>query len=186
MPVDCNNLLTPPGAKRQLGAVFCAVLALVVLAVDLPVVHHHHDTPGLYDEVQARSGRSATIVPGFARMGTFTVKVALSHPERPANQITLELLVDRGATWSLIPAEAARALNVQPLETRSVKTADGRRLELPLTEVRFTMDGRSLTTPSLIGAPDAPALLGAVTLEAFGLAADPVQKILVPVTGLLL
>ncbi len=53
-------------------------------------------------------------------------------------------------------------------------------------EIRFTIDGRSLTTPCLIGASDAPALLGAVTLEAFGLAADPVQKTLVPVTGFLL
>ncbi len=67
-----------------------------------------------------------------------------------------------------------------------MRTAVGRRLELPLAEVRFTIDGRSLTTPCLVGAPEAPALLGAVTLEAFGLAADPVQKILVPVTRLLL
>lgn len=119
-------------------------------------------------------------------MGTFTVKVTLSHPEHRAKQLTLELLVDTGATWSLIPAEAARSLGVEPLETRPVRTADGRRFDLPLSEIRFTIDGRSLTTPCLIGAPDAPALLGAVTLEAFGLAADPVQKALVPVTGLLL
>jgi len=50
MPIDCTNLLTRQGTSRQIAAMFCAVLALVVLAVDLPVVHHHHDTPGLYDE----------------------------------------------------------------------------------------------------------------------------------------
>ncbi len=119
-------------------------------------------------------------------MGTFSVKVVLSHPEHRVKQLTLDLLVDTGATWSLIPADAARSLGVVPSETRPVRTADGRRLDLPLGEVRFTIDGRSLTTPCLIGASDAPALLGAVTLEAFGLAADPVQKILIPVTGLLL
>lgn len=119
-------------------------------------------------------------------MGTFTVKVTLTHPQRPANQLTLDLLVDTGATWSLIPAEAARSLGVDPSESRPVRTADGRRLDLPLGEVRFTIDGRSFTTPCLIGAADVPPLLGAVTLEAFGLAADPVQKTLVPVTGLLL
>lgn len=119
-------------------------------------------------------------------MGTFAVKVTLSHPERRAIQMTLDLLVDTGATWSLIPAEAARSLGVEPSETRPVRTADGRQLVLPLGEVRFTIDGRSLTTPCLIGGPESPALLGAVTLEAFGLAPDPVQKILVPVTGLLL
>lgn len=119
-------------------------------------------------------------------MGTFTVQTTVGHPERRGVRVTLELLVDTGATWSLIPSETARSLGVEPIETRSVQTADGRRLDLPLAEVRFTIGGRSLTTPCLVGAADAPALLGAVTLEAFGLAADPVQKILVPVTGLLL
>lgn len=119
-------------------------------------------------------------------VGTFSVKVTLSHPERRASQLTLDLLVDTGATWSLIPADAARSLGVEPLETRQVETADGRRVGSPLAEVRFTIDGRSLTTPCLIGAAAVPALLGAVTLEAFGLAADPIRKTLVPVTGLLL
>src|SRR2546425_6487560 len=98
-------------------------------------------------------------------METFTVKATLSHPEHRGTALTLDLLVDR-------------SLGVEPSETRPVRTADGRRLDLPLCEVRCTLNGRSLTTPYLIGAPDAPALLGA--------AADPVQKILVPVTGLLL
>lgn len=119
-------------------------------------------------------------------MGTFAVRVTLTHPEQRASLLSLDFLVDTGATWSLIPADTARSLGLVPIETRSVRTADGRRLELPLVEARFTIDGRSLTTPCLIGAADAPALLGAVTLEAFGFAADPVQKILVPVTGLLL
>lgn len=100
--------------------------------------------------------------------------------------MTLDLLVDTGATLSLIPPEVARVLGVEPFETRPVRTADGRRLDLPLAEVRFTIDGRSLTTPCLIGAPGALPLLGAVTLEALGLAPDPVQRVLVPVTGLLL
>lgn len=50
MPVNCINLLAWRGTKRQIAAVCGAVLALVVLAVDLPVVDHQHNTPGLYDE----------------------------------------------------------------------------------------------------------------------------------------
>ena len=119
-------------------------------------------------------------------MGTFTVRATLSHPERRETQVTLDLLVDTGATWSLIPPDAAQSLGVEASGTRAVRTADGRRLDLPLAEVRFTIDGRSLTTPCLIGAPGALPLLGAVTLEGLGLAADPVQKLLVPVTGFLL
>ncbi len=41
-------------------------------------------------------------------METFTVKATLSHPEHRGTALTLDLLVDTGATWSLIPLEAAR------------------------------------------------------------------------------
>ena len=119
-------------------------------------------------------------------MGTFTIRAILSHPERRETQVTLDLLVDTGATWSVIPPEVARILGVEPFETRPVRTSDGSRLDLPLAQARITVEGRSLITPCLIGSPGVPALLGAVTLEAFGLAPDPIQKILVPVTGLLL
>jgi clan AA aspartic protease len=118
-------------------------------------------------------------------VGTFAVRATLSHPEQRESQVTLDLLVATGATWSLVPAGTARTLGIEPVETRPVKTADGRRLDLPVAEVRFTINGRSLTTPCLIGATDTSALLGAVTLEAFGFAADPIQRVLIPVTGLL-
>lgn len=119
-------------------------------------------------------------------MGTFSIRATLSHPEHRERQITLDLLVDTGATWSLIPPEAARVLGVEPFETRPVRTADGRRLDLPLAQAWITVEGRSLITPCLIGSPGVPALLGAVTMEALGLAPDPVQRVLVPVTGFLL
>ncbi|MBI4587705.1 MAG: aspartyl protease family protein [Candidatus Rokubacteria bacterium] len=119
-------------------------------------------------------------------MSTFSIRATVRHPDRPESRLSIDLLADTGATWSLIPSGAAHSLGIEPVETRSVRTADGRGLDLPVAEVRFTIDGRSLTTPCLIGPPDASALLGAVTLEAFALAPDPVQKILVPVTGLLL
>ena len=119
-------------------------------------------------------------------MGTFTVRATLSHPDRRESRLTLDLLVDTGATWSVIPPEVARVLGVEPFETRPVRTADGRRLDLPLAQAWITVEGRSLITPCLIGSPGVPALLGAVTLEGLGLAVDPVQRVLVPVTGSLL
>lgn len=119
-------------------------------------------------------------------MGTFSIRATLSHPEHAEARVILDLLVDTRATWSVIPPEVARVLGVEPFETRPVRTADGRRLDLPLAQAWITVEGRSLITPCLIGSPGVPALLGAVTLEGLGLAADPVQKVLVPVTGFLL
>ena len=122
----------------------------------------------------------------MSAVGTFAVRATLENPNDHGTPVALDMLVDTGATWSLISSDDARILGVQPVEVRSVRTADGRQLDVPLAEVRFTISGRRLTTPCLIGGPEATALLGAVTLEAFGLAVDPVQKILVPVAGLLL
>ncbi len=48
------------------------------------------------------------------------------------------------------------------------------------------MDGREEVTLVVFGEPDAPALLGAYTLEGLRLAADPVSRRLIPVPGLLL
>lgn len=35
MPIDCTNLLSRRGTKRQIAAMCCAVLALVVLALSI-------------------------------------------------------------------------------------------------------------------------------------------------------
>ena len=58
--------------------------------------------------------------------------------------------------------------------------ADGRRLELDFGEARAAINGESVTTLVVFGEDDAPALLGAYTLEGLALAVDPVNQRLVP------
>jgi hypothetical protein len=47
------------------------------------------------------------------------------------------------------------------------------------------IDGRNRLTVAVFGEPQSEPLLGVVTLEEFGLAADPVNRRLVPVPALL-
>ena len=47
-------------------------------------------------------------------------------------------------------------------------------------EARATIDGDSVTTIVVFGEDNAPALLGAYTLDGLALAVDPVEQRLVP------
>ena len=114
-------------------------------------------------------------------MGTFTVPVTLVHPDQRERVIAIDLLVDTGATYSLLPAETVAELQLPTLEERPAELASGELVVYRLGEVRVRLDGREFSTIFVAGPPGCPALLGAVTLEAFGLAADPVHQQLFPV-----
>lgn len=118
-------------------------------------------------------------------MGTFSVTAALANPQRPDQRVSLDLIVDTGATWTLLPAEVVEQLGLTAGREREVTLASGERARYRLGEVRLRLDGEELTTVFLSGPPGALALLGAVTLEQFGLAPDPIRQTLVPITGLL-
>ncbi len=113
-------------------------------------------------------------------MGLFRVPAKLTGPTGRSEQ--LELLVDTGATFLVVPRTLADRLALQPTRTCPLLIAGGREEIWPLAEARLALDGLEVTTPCLI-APDGPALLGAVALESLLLAVDPIAKRLVPVKG---
>lgn len=118
-------------------------------------------------------------------MGTFPVTVSLANPQRPEQRLTLDLLVDTGATWTMLPAEVVTQLGLTATRQRAVTLANGERASYPAGQVAIQLNGEELISIFLAGPPGCLALLGAVTLEQFGLAPDPVRKTLVPVGGLL-
>ena len=118
-------------------------------------------------------------------MGTFSVSASLVNPQRPEQRLTLDLLVDTGATWTMLPEEIVRRLGLSAARQRAVTLASGERVTYPAGQVAIELDREQLITVFLEGPPGCLALLGAVTLEEFGLAPDPVRKTLVPVGGLL-
>ena len=63
--------------------------------------------------------------------------------------------------------------------------ADGREVRYPVAAARVRLPGRTRHTLAVFGDASSEPLLGAYTLEAFGLAADPANRRLVPVPGLL-
>ena len=111
-------------------------------------------------------------------MGLFHVKGHLTGPTGRVEEV--ELLVDTGATLSVVPRSLAERLELK--STRSVVIAGGQRDIWPIAEARLALNGAEITTPCFI-APDGPPLLGAVALESLFLAVDPVGKRLIPVDG---
>ena len=93
---------------------------------------------------------------------------------------TVRMLVDTGATFSVIPPSLARALGIRrPRRSVSVRLADGRRVRLGADLAIIKIDGREAPTTILVGKVDEP-ILGVEALEALGLVVDPGKKRLSP------
>ena len=116
----------------------------------------------------------------MVRMGLFRVTGRLSGPTGRTEDV--ELVVDTGATFLVVPRTLADRLGLVSRRTRPVVTAGGQRNMWPVAEVRLSINGDEVTTPCFV-APNGPPLLGAVALESLLLGVDPVAKRLIPVEG---
>jgi len=121
-------------------------------------------------------------------MGIFTVpaKVYTGFPNGERAPAELELLVDTGATFSVVPREVLLRVGVKPVEKREILTVNQTLLRRDLGYVGIEVAGRRVLTPVLFGDSNDFAVLGAVTMEIAGLVVDPERKTLEPRPSLLL
>lgn len=117
-------------------------------------------------------------------MGTFRVTVHLAGATGERFQL-LEALVDTGASYTWIPRDTLEGLEVRPDESRVFVLADGREVRYPVAWVRVRLGERTQPTLVVCGDSGTEPLLGAFTLEGFGLGVDPVNRRLIPVPALL-
>ena len=117
-------------------------------------------------------------------MGLFRARVEVANPAGGPFR-TIEPVVDTGAVYSMLPASLLESLGLSPDEPQTFILADGNTREYGLGEARFRIEGRERTTPVIFG-PESVFLLGAVSLEVFGLIADTTQRRLIPSPELLL
>jgi clan AA aspartic protease len=114
-------------------------------------------------------------------VGTFTVKFTVSHPLSPGQRLKLEGLVDTGALFTQIPADALSQIGIAPSGSRAVHYADGTRNVVPVAKADVAIDGVETATMILCGRPGSLVLLGATTLETLGLGVDPIHKKLITI-----
>ena len=111
-------------------------------------------------------------------MGIFT-KDVLVGGSRGGRFETVEAMVDTGAAYSMFPARLLKSLGVEPFGEREFTLADGSKRRLELGEVRLRIGPDERASVAIFG-PDDRALLGAVSLQEFGLIADTTHHELIP------
>ena len=116
-------------------------------------------------------------------MGLTCIEGLLSGPT--GKQASVKFLVDSGATYTLVPAEQARLLELQPKRSVAFSLADGTTIERQVSECHLSLPQGEGHTPVILGEPGDEALLGAITLEELGLVLNPFTRKLQPMRMML-
>ena len=117
-------------------------------------------------------------------MGHF--RVALQVGNRAGERFEpIEALVDTGATYTWIPRDVLTRLGVTPEEEWPFVLADGREVRYQVAWMLMRIGERTQPTIIVFGEPGSEPILGVFALEGFRLAADPVNRRLISVPGLL-
>lgn len=118
-------------------------------------------------------------------MGTFHVPIEIGNAEGTRFE-AIDALVDTGASYSRAPRSLLERLGVQPQERWPFRIADESVVEHEVGQGTVRLAGRSRLTVLVFGDEGQEPLLGAVTLEEFGLGVGPLHRRLVPVPALLM
>ena len=112
-------------------------------------------------------------------MGTFTVTLEVANLDG-AEFVGVEALVDTGATHTLLGKDLLENLGIRPYEQTQYQLADDSFAEYDKGLARLRLEGKETVTPVVFGPAGVSPLIGAVTLQVFELAVDPLQERLIP------
>ena len=119
-------------------------------------------------------------------MGFVKTRVRVSNPSKPSQSAELELLVDTGATFTLIPSALLKGIGVEADAKFKLRVADGRFIERGGSTVYVEVEGKGYKVPVIFGEEDDAPVLGVTTLEILGFEVDPITQKLKPTEYLLL
>ena len=117
-------------------------------------------------------------------MGMFSVGIEIIAADGHTSEAH-PAVVDTGASYLALPRNVLQRFGYRPLDTQRVVFANGQTAVWSVTEVRVRLEGRERTVIAFMAEPDSPALIGAQTLETFGLGVDPLARRLIPVDAYL-
>lgn len=118
-------------------------------------------------------------------MGLTQLAVGVSNPARRRPVIELEMLVDSGAIFAVVPAPVLRRLGIRSHGKETFRLADGRQVSRRVGTALFEVGGKRGGSTVIFGEPGDATLLGALTLEALGLMLDPLKRDLRPLPMLM-
>lgn len=113
-------------------------------------------------------------------MGLTHLRVKVGNPANGRKAEIVQCLVDSGAVYSLVPGAVLRRLGIKPHSAREFVLANGDVITRKLATATFEYQGQRGDSIVIVGEPGDEALLGATTLEGFGLVLDPFRRELRP------
>jgi clan AA aspartic protease len=114
-------------------------------------------------------------------VGLTHVQVQVGNPANGRKTETVRCLLDSGAIYSLIPGTVLKRLGIKPHSTREFVLANGEVVRRKLGTATFEYQGHRGDSMVIVGERGDEALLGATTLEGFGLVLDPFRRELRPI-----
>ena len=116
-------------------------------------------------------------------MGITYVDAMVTGPT--GRQEALELLVDSGATYSLLPKQVWKALELEPTRELAFRLVDGTELVRQISRCWLSLENGADYTPVILGEPGDQPLLGTVTLQILGLVFHPLSRTFHPMRAIL-
>jgi len=118
-------------------------------------------------------------------MGLTVLEVEIANPARPRVTRKLDFLIDSGAIYSVVPAPILRGLGIKAVTRQDFRLADGTKIVRRKGVALFKYGKQKGGADVIFGEPGDSILLGALTLEALGLALDPLKRELKPLPMIL-
>lgn len=112
-------------------------------------------------------------------MGITFLKLEVANPARPRKVKSVEMLVDSGAVYSVLPADELKSLGIAPTSSREFILANGETVQMRVGNAEYRYKGIIGAAPVVFGTRGV-RLLGATALEALGMILDPIRRELKP------
>lgn len=97
----------------------------------------------------------------------------------------VEFLIDSGAIFAVVPTPILVKLGIKPIKTREFILANGEKISRKTGYAFFKYGDNTGVSEVIFGEEGDSVLLGALTLEALGLALNPLKRELYPIPMML-
>lgn len=109
-------------------------------------------------------------------MGLTVLEIEVGNPAKPDTTEKVEFLIDSGAIYSVVPRRILKKLGIKPIVKQEFRLANGEKIIRDKGIALFRYQHRVGGADVIFEEPEDSILLGAFTLEALGLALDPLKR----------
>ena len=118
-------------------------------------------------------------------MGLTILEIEVGNPANPRITEKIEFSIDSGAIYSVVPTPILERLGIKQISTQEFRLADGTKIVRKKGIALFKYGDKIGGADVIFGEEGDSVLLGAFTLEALGLALDPLKRELKPLPMIL-